>query len=198
MRKITSFVILALTVAFVAGFLLSTTGAVAAPVQRTRTFSLSIEAFLDTAGYHSYTDYACAGCNGYWDNADWCGEFLTPLPPVSFVIRNAETDEEITHFATDKYPDRGRSYAYVNLPADQSYILEVEAVPEGFEACPTASLSRLITPAAYPFGYARESFYFWWGCPPTPPGVEPPPPGSGGGYYYGCGVYPIIGEVPAH
>ncbi|RME44673.1 MAG: hypothetical protein D6791_12630 [Chloroflexi bacterium] len=196
MRKMISLAALALIVAFGAGFLLTATGAIAAPQQPLRYVQIVGEVFLDTAG-HNY-NLPCPGCNGYWDNADWCGELYTPLPPVTLILRDAETNEEIARKTARKNPNNGRQWAYFSVPArDAGFVLEVEAVPEGFESCPTSPLSRLLTPYDLRYGHRLVRFYFWWGCPAVPPGAgpPPPPPGNGTNYYYGCGVFPIVGHT---
>jgi hypothetical protein len=198
MRKSIGFAVLAIIAAFAAGFLLTATGVLAAPQQRVRYVQIVGEVFLDTAGYNY--NLPCPGCNGHWDNADWCGEWYTPLPPVTLILRDAETNEEIARKTARKNPNNGREWAYFSVPArDAGFILEVEEVPEGFESCPTSLLSRLLTPRDLQYGHRTERFYFWWGCPATPPGEgpppPPPPPGSSTDYYYGCGVYPIFGHT---
>lgn len=196
MRKSVGFVILGLMAAFTAGFLLTATGAAAVPPQRPRSVQITVEVFLDTVG-HTYS-LPCPGCNGFWDGGDWCGELLTPFPPVTVILRDAETNEEIARQTTQKNYSNGRSYAYFNVPAGDDFILELGKVPDGFESCPTSSLSRLITPYDYPLGFRLERFYFWWGCPPVPPhdGPPPPPPPGTGTSYIGCGVYPIFNHTP--
>jgi hypothetical protein len=206
MGKKISFVILAMIVAFVAGFLLTATGVTAAPLLRPRpTVQIVALAFLDTVGYHY--DAPCYGCNGIWDSADWCGELYTPLPDITLILRDAETNEEIDRKTARKNYNNGQSWAYFSIPPRDSFVLEVEAVPEGFETCPTSSLSRPIALSDFQHGRRLEKFYFWWGCPPTPPDETPPPPpddsnppdeppppppGTDPNYYYGCGVYPIF------
>ncbi|MFQ5859830.1 MAG: hypothetical protein ACE5LU_29905 [Anaerolineae bacterium] len=200
MRKSIGLTILALIVAFAAGFLLTATGAVAAPQRRLRYVQIVGEVFLDTAGYNY--NLPCPGCNGYWDNADWCGELYTPLPPVVLILRDAETNEEIARRTARKNTNNGRNWAYFSVPARDAFILEVEEVPEGFESCPNSPLIRLINSRKLRYGHRLERFYFWWGCPPAPPQEgpptpPPPPPGASTNYYYGCGgVYPIYGQTP--
>lgn len=190
MHRTAIFLILTLIAAFAAGVLLTATGAVAAPAQRTRYATITAQVFLDTAGYNYQTP--CPGCNGFWDYADWCGELLTPLPPVTLILRHADTGEEIERAVTRKIENTGRSWAYFSVPMGESYTLELEEVPQDFLACPTSPLSRLITPDDYRYGQYSARFYFWWGCPPAPPLEEPPPPPGPGTnhHYYPCGIYP--------
>ena len=94
MRKSISLSILALIVAFTAGLFLAATGATAAPLQRRNYVQIIAEVFLDTVGYNY--NLGCPGCNGFWDNGDWCNETYTPLPPVTLILQDAETLEEIT------------------------------------------------------------------------------------------------------
>lgn len=196
MRKTATLLALTLIVTFAAGFLLTATGVVAAPAQRTRYVTIVAQVFLDTAGYNYGTE--CPGCNGFWEDADWCGELLTPLPPMELVLRNADTGEEITRVTTRKLYNTGRSWGYLSVPMDgSSYMLELDKteIPDGFVPCVTSPLSRLITPRDYRYGHVSELFYFWWGCPPAPPIENPPPAPPGIGtddYFYPCGIFPIF------
>jgi hypothetical protein len=200
MRKCISLVLLTLVVAFGAGFLLAATGVAAAPLLGHGGYvQIVAEVFLDTAGY-SYQQ-SCPGCDGFWDNSDWCGELYTPLLPVTLILKDAETGEEIKRLTTRKNEGNGRSWAYFSVQRRDSFVLEVESVPEGFETCPTSLLNRHITHHQLQHGRRLERFYFWWGCPPqppiddSPPGTPPPPPPPPGTNslddYYGCGIIPI-------
>lgn len=199
MRTRIGLVGLALVLAFAAGFFLTDAGVVAAPQQNANYVQIVVEAFLDTYGYNP--NLPCPGCNGFWDGFDWCGVFINPLPPITFVLRDPDTDAEIARRIAYQNPRDGRHWAYFSVPTQDAFILDVEEVPEGFESCPNSPLTRrLVTSEDMPRGFTKEKFYFWWGCPAPPPIDEPPPPPgeSPAGFpgYYGCYPFPIFHGKP--
>ena len=140
------------------------------------TNQLVVIAFSDTTGQGPLE---CPGCDKIYSQADREANAQDPLPEMEFVVRRADTREEIAR-QRGRRDSLGRIQAVFQLSPDVgTVILELATFPAGFQLCPNSTPSRIIRPEDFVLGTHEEIFPFWKGCPRQPaPTVTPtfPPP----------------------
>lgn len=140
------------------------------------TNQLVVIAFSDTTGQGPFE---CPGCDKIYSQADRDANAQDPLPEMEFVVRRADTREEIARQRGHR-DSLGRIQAVFQLPSDiGTVILELATAPAGFQLCPNSTASRTIHPEDFVLGTHEEIFPFWKGCavqpaPTATPTVPPP------------------------
>ncbi len=128
---------------------------------------------------HGNDDPGCPACDGRYDDADRDAAARSPLPALEFVVRDGDGGEVTRQrsLAIDRL-----QVAALTLPGPPGAgaTLAVDALPDGWIACPNAPALRSLDGLDFTLGVAKVDFHLSNTClpanrPPLEPVAVPPP-----------------------
>lgn len=118
-------------------------------------------------------DPACAACDGTYDDADRAAAARSPLPALTFVVRNAAGDEVARQrsISVDRIEIAPFS---LGAPDAGGYDVSIEALPGAWLGCPNSPAVRHLAAVDFPLGSAKVDFHLSNTClPSNRPPLEP-------------------------
>ena len=153
----------------------------AAPVAQGQA-RIAVAVFPDLAGPGPGSE-GCPGCDGAFTAEDTAANAADPLPALEVVLKGADGTELDSN--TTSGLANGRQVTFFSVEAAGDYLVDIQDLPIGWEACPDVTLARELGPDDFDetTGFASVEFHLWRGCPadvvaPEPPREEPLEPVS--------------------
>ncbi len=118
-------------------------------------------------------DPACPACDGTYDDADRAAAARSPLPQLTFVVRNAAGDEVARQLSITV--DRIEIAPFsLGAPDAGGYDVSIEALPDAWLGCPNSPAVRHLAAVDFPLGSAKVDFHLSNTClPSNRPPLEP-------------------------
>lgn len=138
----------------------------AAPAQQEQsTVDIVVFSYVDVAG-NPGPGFPAPACNLAFDPEDETYAQSNPLPSHTFVLKGAAGNEIETQATTELATlQRAR---FEGIPEEESFVLELQGAPPGWQLCPQESASLTLTSADFSLGRARATFHFFVPAQVTP------------------------------